>query len=68
MTMLTHAYPLKLMRKIKLAVSRLTAHLTYGLMSALVICNQSMVLHDTKCAYKKQVSFKQHKTQTQTFL
>ena len=35
------------------AITRLTAHFIYGLMSDLVICRfrKSMVIHDTKCPY-----------------
>ena len=49
-SILTHTYPHKPLRKIKWpsAITRLTPHFMYGLMSALVICKKrrSMVIHD----------------------
>ena len=63
----TYVYPHKLHGKIKwpFAITRLTAHITCGLMSDLeILCTsleKSMVIHDTKCPYEDKVSFKQHK-------
>ena len=37
-SMLTHTYPQKLLRKWLFAITRLTAHLTYGLVSDPVVC------------------------------
>ena len=54
-SMPTHVYPHKLLRKInwRCAITRLAAHVTCGLMSDLVICNhrKEMVIHDTECPY-----------------
>ena len=60
-SMLTHTYPHKPLRKIKVAIytfTRLTAHLMCSLTSDLVICKFSkrMVIHDTECPYWDQVS------------
>ena len=57
-SMLTSIYPHKPLRKWPYAITRLTAHFVYGLMSDLVICKfwKSMITHDTECPYWDQVS------------
>ena len=58
--MLTHTYPHKPLRKIKWppAITKLTTHFAYGLMSDLVIASieKSVVIHDTECPDWDQVS------------
>ena len=57
-SMSTHTYPHKPLRKEKVtmshcAITRVTAHFICGLMSDLAICKfrKSMVIHDTECPY-----------------
>ena len=59
-SMLTHTYPHKPQRKIKVtiyAIARMTANFLCGLTSDLVICKfrKSRVIYDTECPYWDQV-------------